>query len=120
MFIYLFIYFNFISNYIQNFNQHDIKFKNNAFALFLKDKDSFTISEEILSKLKYYSETFPKDEINYDLNGRVYTSHEGLLLKYEECFVKEYEGKFFDLSSHFQWIGKFIENEINFLLIFFL
>lgn len=64
------------------------------------------MSEDIANKLKYYSETFPNDEIKYDLNGRVYTSHEGLLLEYEECFVKEFEGKYYNLSSHFQWIGK--------------
>ncbi len=99
---------NFARNYIQNFNQHDIKFKNNAFKLFLQDKDSFAVSEDTIQKLDFYSQDFPLNEINYELNGKIYTSHEGLLLKYEECFVRKFDNNYFDLSSHFLWIGKII------------
>lgn len=104
----------FLRNYIHNFNQHDKKFKNNALKLFLHDKDSFAVSEETIQKLDNYSQDFPLNEINYELNGRIYTSHEGLLLKYEECFVRKFDNKCFDLSSHFLWIGKlFLFNFIN-------
>jgi 3-deoxy-7-phosphoheptulonate synthase len=36
----------------------------------------------------------------------VYSSHEGLLLPYEECFVRCVNNKYYDLSSHFLWIGE--------------
>lgn len=39
-------------------------------------------------------------------NNCIYTAHEGLLLNYEECFVKKCENeKYYDLSSHILWIG---------------
>jgi 3-deoxy-7-phosphoheptulonate synthase len=80
---------------------------NNKFKLFLQDKQPFNLSEETKHRLNFYSQDFPINEINYDLNGKIYTSHEGLLLKYEECFVRKFDEKYFDLSSHFLWIGKF-------------
>jgi len=71
----------------------------------LQDKDSFAISEDTIQKLDNYSQDFPLNEINYELNGKIFTSHEGLLLKYEECFVRKCGDKYFDLSAHFLWIG---------------
>jgi len=107
-------------NYIQNFNQHDIKFKNNAFKIFLQDKESFDLAEETIEKLNFYSQDFPINEINYNLNGKIYTSHEGLLLKYEECFVRKVENQYYNLSGHLLWIGilkyntYFYFNQLNF------
>lgn len=36
----------------------------------------------------------------------LYTSHEALLLDYEQSMLREHEGKWFDLSAHFLWIGE--------------
>ncbi|GAA5496227.1 phospho-2-dehydro-3-deoxyheptonate aldolase [Rubritalea halochordaticola] len=36
----------------------------------------------------------------------LYTSHEALLLDYEEAMLREHEGKWYDLSAHFLWIGE--------------
>ncbi|EIW70083.1 hypothetical protein TREMEDRAFT_43706 [Tremella mesenterica DSM 1558] len=37
----------------------------------------------------------------------LYTSHEALLLEYEEAFTREHDGevKYYNMSSHFIWIG---------------
>jgi len=72
----------------------------------MEDKELFDLSDQTIEKLNLYSEDFPINEIDYNLNGKIYTSHEGLLLKYEECFVRKFEEMFFDLSAHFLWIGK--------------
>ena len=40
-------------------------------------------------------------------NNCVFTAHEGLILNYEECFVRKcYNDKYYVLSSHILWIGK--------------
>jgi 3-deoxy-7-phosphoheptulonate synthase len=38
-------------------------------------------------------------------NNSVFISHEGLLLNYEECFLRNIENDYYDLSGHFLWIG---------------
>ena len=40
----------------------------------------------------------------------IYTAHEGLLLNYEDCFVSQYQKKFFDQSAHNLWIGERTNN----------
>ncbi len=34
-----------------------------------------------------------------------YTSHEALLLNYEQCFTRKYENNYYNLSASFFWIG---------------
>jgi 3-deoxy-7-phosphoheptulonate synthase len=43
-------------------------------------------------------------------SNAIFTSHEGLLLPYEECFVREIDGKYYATSSHFLWIGERTNN----------
>lgn len=62
---------------------------------------SKTISDKIIE----YTDTFPSDQVDVTKN-QVFTSHEGLLLNYEQCFLRKIDGKYYDLSSHFLWIGK--------------
>eukprot|EP01015_Nassula_variabilis_P029928 TRINITY_DN650_c0_g1_i10.p1 TRINITY_DN650_c0_g1~~TRINITY_DN650_c0_g1_i10.p1 ORF type:complete len:291 (-),score=50.33 TRINITY_DN650_c0_g1_i10:134-1006(-) len=40
------------------------------------------------------------------IKDQTFTSHEGLLLPYEETQVREIFGKFYNLSAHFLWIGE--------------
>ena len=35
-----------------------------------------------------------------------FTSHEALLLPYEEALTRESDGRFYNLSTHFPWVGK--------------
>ena len=44
--------------------------------------------------------------------NQVYTSHEGLLLNYEECFVRKIDNLYYALSCHLLWIGE-RTNSIN-------
>lgn len=37
--------------------------------------------------------------------GKIYTSHEGLLLDFESCFTRKIGEKYFNLGTHFPWIG---------------
>eukprot|EP01016_Furgasonia_blochmanni_P029025 TRINITY_DN3059_c0_g1_i8.p1 TRINITY_DN3059_c0_g1~~TRINITY_DN3059_c0_g1_i8.p1 ORF type:complete len:485 (+),score=74.82 TRINITY_DN3059_c0_g1_i8:136-1455(+) len=41
-----------------------------------------------------------------DKSGPIFTSHEALLLEYEEALVREYENEFYATSGHFLWIGE--------------
>jgi len=38
-------------------------------------------------------------------NVDMFSSHEGLILQYEEALTRKVNGKFYNMSSHFQWIG---------------
>jgi 3-deoxy-7-phosphoheptulonate synthase len=52
-----------------------------------------------------YYENFPSDIIDFEKNN-IFTSHEGLLLNYEECFLRKINDDYYDLSGHFLWIGE--------------
>ena len=64
-------------------------------------------SEKFIKKLIHYYDNFPEFNIE---NNKVYTSHEGLLLNYEECFIRKVDNVYYDLSSHFLWIGERTRN----------
>lgn len=48
----------------------------------------------------------PVDAFSSLQGTALYTSHEALLLEYEEALLREEGGKWFDLSAHFLWIGE--------------
>ncbi|CBZ50006.1 phospho-2-dehydro-3-deoxyheptonate aldolase,related [Neospora caninum Liverpool] len=45
------------------------------------------------------------DSADTDCSIGCFSSHEALLLPYEEAMTREYDGKFYDTSAHFLWIG---------------
>jgi 3-deoxy-7-phosphoheptulonate synthase len=47
------------------------------------------------------------DEVEQLSEASFYTSHEALLLDYEECFTRQdpFDGKWYDCSAHMLWIG---------------
>lgn len=42
---------------------------------------------------------------NYEMKREIFTSHEALLLDFEDTQIREEEDKYYDLSAHFLWIG---------------
>lgn len=61
------------------------------------------------SKLNNYADTLSLNINNNNTdsnNSFIFTSHEGLLLNYEECFIRSIDNKYYNLSSHTQWIGE--------------
>lgn len=63
-------------------------------------------SECFRKKLISYYEAFDEKSPFPNFDNTVYTSHEGLLLCYEECFLKKKEDRYYDLSTHLLWIGE--------------
>ncbi|MBQ4874679.1 MAG: 3-deoxy-7-phosphoheptulonate synthase [Rickettsiaceae bacterium H1] len=57
-----------------------------------------------LKAIKYLE----KSGLNFQ--SQHYVSHEGLLLNYEQCFTKEYKNKYYNLSTHFLWVGNRTRN----------
>lgn len=45
------------------------------------------------------------DNIDYFRQANFYTSHEMLLMPYEEALTREIDGKYYNLSAHMLWIG---------------
>jgi len=37
--------------------------------------------------------------------NKLFTSHEGLVLEYEEAMTREVDGRYFNLGAHMLWIG---------------
>jgi hypothetical protein len=74
-----------------------------------------------LLETKTNSEFIFETDFNYsyenNLNGKIFSSHEGLLLKYEECFVRKLNEKYYNLSADFLWIGKFLNSGFLFLFL---
>ena len=77
--------------------------KNNA-------KDRFeNITKEISDYVNFISACrIALDDVAQLNTADFFISHEGLLLDYEECFLHQDEktGKFYNLSSHFLWVGE--------------
>ncbi len=65
-------------------------------------------SESFRAKLLSYYDSIEEKRETY--NNKIYTSHEGLLLTYEQCFIQMKEGKNYDLSGHLLWIGERTNN----------
>ena len=79
-------------------SKSNLKPQNQMDSLLEKEANSEIISETVYNHL-----------YENDLNGKIFSSHEGLLLKYEECFVRKIDDKFYNLSADFLWIGKFLK-----------
>jgi 3-deoxy-7-phosphoheptulonate synthase len=65
-------------------------------------------SESFRAKLLSYYELMEDKKETF--STKVYTSHEGLLLPYEQCFLQMKEDKNYDLSAHLLWIGERTNN----------
>jgi len=72
--------------------------------------------EKDINKLEYYQKLMKdisnslenqKDILN-SLSNQIYTSHEGLILDFEEAFTRldTVAGGYYDTSAHFIWIGE--------------
>jgi len=93
-----------VCHYIDEWNKYSEK-SSNYYREFT-NSNSLNIKSPVLANLmKNIYNNFEKDEVNISENI-LFTSHEGLLLNYEECFVQKIKDKFYDLSSHLLWIGE--------------
>jgi 3-deoxy-7-phosphoheptulonate synthase len=88
-------------NQINNWNFYGDK-TIKTFKNIYKENKYALKSQIMLSKLLDYYDNFRSE----DHENFIFTSHEGLLLHYEECLLREINENFFDLSSHFLWIGE--------------
>jgi 3-deoxy-7-phosphoheptulonate synthase len=64
-------------------------------------------SQNLVKTLLDYYENFPTVDIS---QHHIFTSHEGLLLNYEECLLRKIDDGYYDLSGHFLWIGERTNN----------
>jgi 3-deoxy-7-phosphoheptulonate synthase len=62
------------------------------------------VSECLIKKINNYYDTIENEK--KIINNTIYSSHEGLLLNYEECFLREYNKKLYAMSGHLLWIGQ--------------
>lgn len=60
----------------------------------------------MLQKLSEMYSNFPNELVGPVEKTNIFTSHEGLLLNYEECFLRKIEDNHYAMSSHFLWIGE--------------
>lgn len=82
---------------------------NEKFAHSLKSKKN---TEEVISKIKDSLNFINACGLDYKLipqltTASFFTSHEALLLNYQQCFIQKHgdNSKYYDLSSHMLWIG---------------
>ncbi len=63
--------------------------------------------DDISASIKFVNSISSKSQIEQTRSTEIFTSHEALLLEYEEPMVRQdtITGKFYDLSAHFLWIG---------------
>jgi 3-deoxy-7-phosphoheptulonate synthase len=92
-------------NQIKDWNHHGNKSLANFRRVYSENQFELK-SDKFIKKLVEYYDTFPGEVISKVEENKIYTSHEGLLLNYEECFVRQFEEKYYDLSAHFLWIGE--------------
>jgi 3-deoxy-7-phosphoheptulonate synthase len=80
---------------------------NEEFALTLKNDKIEEIIESVNKSINFLKNCGVDIDKTANLNrARFYTSHEALLLNYEEAFTRKMDdNKYYDLSSHFLWIG---------------
>jgi 3-deoxy-7-phosphoheptulonate synthase len=69
-----------------------------------KLKSNQHVSECLIKKISSYYQNYEKEKVF--LNNTIYSSHEGLLLNYEECFIRKYNKKTYAMSGHLLWIGQ--------------
>ncbi len=63
------------------------------------------IVDSILEALRFMEAVSPNPIGDVD-RVSFFTSHEALLLPYEEALTRESDGRFYNLSTHFPWVGK--------------
>ncbi len=63
------------------------------------------IVDSILEALRFMEAVSPNPISDVD-RVSFFTSHEALLLPYEEALTRESDGRFYNLSTHFPWVGK--------------
>ena len=63
------------------------------------------IVDSILEALRFMEAVSPSPISDTD-RVSFYTSHEALILPYEEALTREADGSAWNLSTHFPWIGK--------------
>jgi 3-deoxy-7-phosphoheptulonate synthase len=92
-------------NNIKDWNHYGEKSLNNFRKIY--SENQFEVkSDKFIKKLVEYYDTFPEEIKEKVESNNVYTSHEGLLLNYEECFIRKNDNFYYDLSGHFLWIGE--------------
>jgi 3-deoxy-7-phosphoheptulonate synthase len=88
-------------NQINNWNFYGDKSVNHFVNIYKENKYGLNSQSMRKTLLEYYDNFRSEKYENF-----IFTSHEGLLLHYEECLLREINDKYFDLSSHFLWIGE--------------
>ena len=80
---------------------------NEEFASSLKQKKHIEkIIASINESISFVESCGLNSEDFLQLNSaKFYTSHEALLLNYEEQFTRQFKGKHYDLTAHLLWIG---------------
>ena len=80
---------------------------NSEFALTLKNNKIEEIIENVNKSINFLKNCGVDINETANLNrAKFYTSHEALLLNYEQAFTRKMDdNKYYDLSSHFLWIG---------------
>jgi 3-deoxy-7-phosphoheptulonate synthase len=80
---------------------------NEEFALTLKNDKIEEIIENVNKSISFLKNCGVDIDKTANLNrAKFYTSHEALLLNYEEAFTRKMDdNKYYNLSSHFLWIG---------------
>lgn len=58
-----------------------------------------------LQKAVGFMRTVGADDSNSLKTVDLFMSHEGLLLDYETCFTRPVDNKYYNLGTHFLWIG---------------
>lgn len=88
-------------NQINNWNFYGDKSIKTFKNIYKENKYAIKSHNLVKTLLEYYDNFRSETHENF-----IFTSHEGLLLDYEECLIREINQKYFDLSSHFLWIGE--------------
>lgn len=80
---------------------------NEEFALTLKNDKIEEIIENVNKSINFLKNCGVDIDKTANLNSaKFYTSHEALLLNYEQAFTRKMQdNKYYDLSAHFLWIG---------------
>jgi len=92
-----------VNHYINEWNKYSDKTPN--YYKEFTNSNCLNIKSPVLANMMKSLYNNFEGETKIDENI-VFTSHEGLLLNYEECFVQKIKDKFYDLSSHLLWIGE--------------
>jgi 3-deoxy-7-phosphoheptulonate synthase len=99
-------------NYIKSLSNdgyssiNNIKKWNSEFANTLNNNKIEEIIENVNRSITFLKSCGIDAEKVTQLNkAEFYTSHEALLLNYEEAFTRKIDNQYYDLTAHFLWIG---------------